>query len=81
MNSNPEKNSFRSYHQRTSSCSDDECDLTFYSINNTTTNHSSTSFIQTSMTEIEIASSSTSTIDSSLSNETIIISNRNKQRI
>jgi hypothetical protein len=78
MNSNRPKNSFQSYHQRRNSYSDEESELTFYSINNN--NDSSTSFIQSSMTEIEIASL-TSTINSSLSNETVIISHRNKQRI
>jgi hypothetical protein len=79
MNSNPQKNGFPSYHQRTDSYSDEESELTFYSINNNN-NHSSTSFIQSSMTEIEIESL-TSTRNSSLSNETVIISNRNKERI
>jgi hypothetical protein len=65
MNFNPQKkNSFQSY-------SDEESELTFYSIHN-----SSISFIQSSsMAEIE---SLTSTINSSISNETVIISNRNK---
>ncbi len=72
MNSNPEKASFRLYHQRTNSSSDEESDLTFYSITN---NH----YSSTSMTEMEITSLTSSTIDSSLSNETVIISNRNKQ--
>lgn len=58
MNSNP----FQSSHQQTNSYSDDESDLTFYSLNNS------------SITEIE------STINSSVSNETVIISNRNKQQ-
>jgi len=58
MNSNP----FQSSHQQRNSYSDDESDLTFYSLNNS------------SITEIE------STINSSVSNETVIISNRNKQQ-
>jgi hypothetical protein len=61
------------YQQGRNSYSDDESELTFYSINNNY--YSSTSFPQSSMTEIEITSL-TSTINSSLSDETIIISNR-----
>ncbi len=74
MNSNPQKSSI----PRTNSYSDEESDLTFYSINDN--HHSSTTFVQSSITEIEIASL-TSTIDSSLSHETVIIANRNKPRI
>ena len=77
-NFNPQKTSFRSYYQRTNSSSEEDADLTFYSLNNT--NPSSTSFLQTSITEMEITST-TSTIDSSFSNETIVISNRQKPRI
>ena len=76
MNFNPQKTSFRSYDQGTNS--DEESDLTFYSLANN--NHSSTSFIQSSTTEIEVASL-TSTIDSSPSNETVVLSHRNKERI
>lgn len=72
MNSNIPKAST----QRRSSYSDEESDVTFYSI----TRNSSDSVIQSSMTEIHLASS-TSTINSSLSSETVIISNRNQQRI
>ncbi|CAF4046955.1 unnamed protein product [Adineta steineri] len=78
MNSNRQNNFFQSYHQQKTSYSDDETDLTFYSIIDN--NDSSTSFIQSSMTEIEIASS-TSTINSSLSSETVVMSHENKQRI
>lgn len=77
-NFNPQKTSFRSYYQRTNSSSEDDADLTFYSLNNT--NPSSSSFLQTSITEMDITST-TSTIDSSFSNETIVISNRHKPRI
>jgi hypothetical protein len=78
MNSNPQEKPFQSYHHRSNSYSDEESDLTFYSIIN---NHnSSTTFVQSSMTEIDLVSLS-STINSSLSNETVVISNRNKQRI
>ncbi|CAF1242560.1 unnamed protein product [Rotaria sp. Silwood1] len=76
MNSNPQKNS---YYQRNHSYSDEESELTFYSMNNNNKN-SSTSFIQSSMSDIDIASL-TSTLNSSLSSETIIISNRNQKRI
>ncbi|CAF3676239.1 unnamed protein product [Rotaria sordida] len=78
VNSNPQKNSFQSYYQQSNSYSDEESECTFYSINNN--KNSSTSFIQSSMSEIDIASL-TSTINSSLSNETVIISNRNQKRI
>ncbi|CAF3215912.1 unnamed protein product [Rotaria sp. Silwood2] len=78
MNSSLQKNSFQSYHQRRNSYSDEESELTFYSMNNN--KNSSTSFIQSSMSEIDIASL-TSTINSSLSSETVIISNRNQKRI
>ena len=78
MNSNFQRNVFQAYHQRRNSSSDEESELTFYSINDK--NNSSTSFIQSSMTEIEIASL-TSTMNSSSSNETIVMSNRNQQRI
>ncbi|UJR31487.1 hypothetical protein I4U23_018976 [Adineta vaga] len=74
MNSNPRNSSF---YQRKYSDSD-ESELTFYSIINHN-NESSTSFIQSSMTEIEITSMA-STVDSSVSNESVIISHGNKQR-
>jgi hypothetical protein len=78
MNSNPQKNSFQVYQQRKNSYSDEESELTFYSLNNN--ENSSTSMIQSSsMTEFDIASL-TSTINSSLSSETVIVSNRNQQR-
>ncbi|CAF4923233.1 unnamed protein product [Rotaria magnacalcarata] len=79
MNSNPQKNSFQVYQQRKNSYSDEESQLTFYSLNNN--ENSSTSTIQSStMTEFDVASL-TSTINSSLSSETVIVSNRNQQRI
>ena len=78
-NFNPQRPSFLSYYHRTNSSSDDDNDQTFYSLNETT-NPSSTSFLQTSITEMEIAST-TSTIDSSFSNDTVVISNHHKQRI
>ncbi|CAF0974987.1 unnamed protein product [Adineta ricciae] len=73
MNSNPRHGSF---YQRRYSDSDDGSELTFYSIINDQ-KASSTSFIQSSMTD---SASSTSTIDSSASNETVIVSCGNKQR-
>ncbi|CAF3634698.1 unnamed protein product [Rotaria socialis] len=79
MNSNPQKHSFQVYQQRKNSYSDEESELTFYSLNNN--ENSSTSMIQSSsMTEFDVASL-TSTINSSLSSETVIVSNRNQQRI